>query len=378
MAGKKWLAGPSAVALSLLLAGQALAVTWQAPVQLSAPEAARAGGLVTLGSSVAVAVYNENDRIYRRRSADSGATWSSRLALSVVGTSAHAPAIAGRGDAVDVVWQEADFPSSRIRYARSTNRGRTFSASVALTRIDGRATQPRVARGPNNRVAVIWYDVERGEVRLRVSKDGGLTFGATRRVSSTVAEAPLPVVGVGKGVVYAAYFVNNFRVRARRSLDNGASWSTPATIANNGTPFGLDLTAGGSQAFVAYVAQSGLDTWVRYRRTTNKGGSWSSPANLSSASANESSNPRLSLKGGVVRVAFDRCLDSECVGSAVFYRQSSNGTSWTAAERASHTGPTNASAAGVGYAGRIIALYTGYPPFASAGNGTVHVRRGTP
>jgi hypothetical protein len=89
-----------AVLLSLVLAGQSLAATWTT-VPLTSSGNTWAEGLVTLGSSTAVAVYSDTGAIFVRRSTNSGATWKAPLRLAASGWN---PAIAGRGTNVDVVW----------------------------------------------------------------------------------------------------------------------------------------------------------------------------------------------------------------------------------------------------------------------------------
>jgi hypothetical protein len=119
-----------AVLLSLLLAGQSMAASWGA-VPLSSSGQAYTGGLVTLGTSTAVAVYEDNRAVLVRRSTNSGASWKAPLRLAAT---SGAPAIAGRGTNVDVVWMKSTSEvSSVIRYARSTNSGGTFRSSVRLS-----------------------------------------------------------------------------------------------------------------------------------------------------------------------------------------------------------------------------------------------------
>jgi hypothetical protein len=97
--------------------------------------------------------------------------------------------------------------------------------------------------------------------------------------------------------------------------------------------------------------------------------------NLSPPSARENWGASLSVRDGTVRAVFERCLDLDCNRSGVFYRQSSNGTSWTAAERVSTTARDYAWPAGVGFAGRIIVLYNEFSLASDALD--VTVRTGT-
>jgi hypothetical protein len=355
-----------AVLLSLLMAGQSLAASWGA-VPLTSSGTAMAEGLVTLGTSTAVAVYSDIDAVFVRRSTDSGATWKAPLRLAATGWDA---AIAGRGTKVDVVWIKVTSSAKVVRYARSSDSGKTFRPSVRLSPKAAIASFPSVARGPDGRVAVAWYDESSSKVRVRVSTNGGASF-ASGKTMATVPEVSSPAVTIGKGVIYVAY---NDRSRptdrglvVRRSTNSGSTWSSARLVAadSNGDPLSrVSITAEGGQAYIAYRAGMGPEgTFVRYSRTTDKGKNWTSPANLSSPAAFTSGSPRISLRSGVVRVVFERNLDENGSTGAVFYRQSANGTSWTAAEMVSVPTITPwAWPAGVGFAGKIIVLYTGWSP----------------
>lgn len=358
-----------AVLLSLLLAGQVLAATWGAPVRLNSPGAdyPYPAGLVTLGSSTAVVTYTEGydpSTAYARRSTDSGSTWTAPVTLSR--DVEWGPEIAGRGSDVDAVWTEDE----RLRYARSPDGGASFGSSVALSPSAHRAMDPYVARGPGGQVAVVWQDWVSGTVYVRVSVDGGASFAPQRTLATDPEVEPDGVV-IGKGIIYVAYTIGYEKLRVKRSTDSGATWSTPQRITDKSQGIGVSITAAGRQAYIAYTLRNSDENWfkVTYRQTTDKGASWSPQRQLSRASWT-ASNPHLALKGGTLRAAFERCTPEWdiCVGNRVFYRQSSDGISWTSPERVSPRGEETMPA-GVGFAGKILVLY---------GWGSVDIRAGTP
>jgi hypothetical protein len=372
MARRTGLTLPAALLLSLVLAGQAAAAAWSSPLALTSSGNGWAGDLVTLGASTAVAVYEDGGRVFVRRSTNSGASWAPRVRLSADG---QYPAISGRGSKVDVAWVRGH----TVRYARSTNSGASFGASVVLANPAFLAAdQVDVARGPSGRVAVSWTEVSPGmgsdesRVRVRVSTNGGASFGKTKTLATSARGS---TVAAGKGVIYVAYSKQNGSVQLRRSRDSGGSWTPATTITRNGE--GAQLTASGAHAYIGY-AQGSAASWVRYRRSTNKGATWTSPVNLSSSTGRPSYSLHMSLKSGVVRAAFERCLDAACDTSGVFYRQSSNGTSWTAAEKVSTDAGRDAHPAGVGFAGRIIVLYGIHVGLDGYLDPNVYVRTGAP
>ena len=239
-------------------------------------------------------------------------------------------------------------------------------------------------------MAVAWHQApidtfETNTIQVRVSGNGGTSFDAPTTLASISADwMRPPAVAVGGGVIYVAYFINDTNVRLRRSLDGGVTWKPPVTVSNNGSVamniVALSAVAAGDRAYVAFTVENAGQTWTRYRRTANSGASWSSPIDLSVPSANPSLIPELALKAGVLHAAFEQCGDPSCATSAVYYRSSANGTTWSAAEKVSHNGPEWAYPGGVGFAGRIIVPYSadngGTDPFGP--NSDVFVRTGTP
>jgi hypothetical protein len=367
----------TAAFLTLVLATQAIAATWSQPIPLTSSGKAYAGvpGLVTLGTSHVVAAYLNNGRVIVRRSTNGGATWLApqRLALDAI-----SPAIAGRGTSVDVVW----YKNSRVRYARSTNSGASFRTTVALSpgiKIFGGAA---VGRGANGLVVVAWMQATRMivdgpfDVYARVSTNGGASFGQARLLGEghsllSRLHGKQLSVAAGTGVAYVAYSGwddIDYGVHVRSTRDGGGSWAPSTFFAGQYSP-ALSMTAAGRQAYVAYERYADYcdndgciyENWIEYRRTTDRGSNWSAARNLTMPDHGYAGNPVISLKGGVVRAAFQRSMDGN-----IWYSQSSNGLSWTPPEQVS----PNGAPAGVGHATRIIVLYSN--------EDNVFVRTGSP
>jgi hypothetical protein len=341
-------AGVGAALLALSLVGPTLALSWSAPTAFTTSGDAVGGGVAATGTSSAVAVYDDSGRIYVRRTTDSGATWTSRLRLS---TDGYESAIAARGAKVDVVW----ISNNRVRYARSTNGGASFAAPVALSPSGGGAEMPSVARGPDGRVAVVWNDWIAGKVRVRVSTDGGSSFRKAKTLVTSMAWGPMPSVAIGKGVIYVAYYIDETRLRMRRSTDSGTTWAAAVTVTNGGFDYaGSSLTAAGTQAYIGYTVFDSTGPRAMYRRTTDKGKSWSSAAQLAGAGF----QPQLALQGGVVRAVFGTC-DANCEATGLKYRQSADGISFTAAETLATPSTTVFEwPDGLTFAGRVIVIST--------------------
>lgn len=337
--------------LALTVAGNTLAAAWNLPVTLDSEVFPfdSGGGLVTVGNSTAVAAYSNPGGTHVRRSTDSGTTWDDSIQLSASGSGV---AITGRGSSVDVVWSEG----RSLYYARSSDWGATFGASVAIHSlapcIECVHQSLSLARGPGGLVAVAWTVHSEGteiEFYVMVSHDGGHSFREPKLLAFGVGGDIR--VAIGGCVVYVAYPDEtyprlDFPIVVRRSLDAGASWTGPQLIAKTDLSATFSIAAAGDKAYVAWTARV-HSTWIRYRRTTNRGATWSSGMDLTSRSGN-AREPVISLRSGVVRLAYAKSLDS-----GVRYRASADGATWTRAQTVSNSG----TPLGVGFAGNAIVIY---------------------
>jgi len=386
--GRVSLAAPVAVLLSFLIAAQATAVTWSPRVRLTTSGTAFGHGLVTLDSSNAVLLYDAGPYVYVRRSTNSGMNWKPKQRISDDSGRGLFADIAGRMNDVDVVYEDEDSSTdtSTLSYRRSTNSGATFGTPVPLRTLawdDG--FDPAVGRGPGDVVAVAWHELPTNTIRVRVSTDGGVSFGPEQTLATVTGTwFHPPVVAVGDGVIYVAYHIDATRIRLRRSLDDGATWRSAVRLSNNGTESPtidtMTATADGAKAYVGYTVTDGTSTWTRFRRTTNRGGSWSAQVDISPPSANPSLSPELALVGGTLHAAYEQCVAPSCKGSMAMYRSKTATTAFTTPEQASHPATEWASPAGVGRAGRVIVGYTADNgednPFEP--NTDIFVRTGTP
>jgi hypothetical protein len=342
---------PLAITCLLLLPALTTAgpAPWGTHISLTSSGRGVARDLVVLGQSTAIVAFQQGGAIWVRRSADSGITWDPATRIA---RSGEIPAIAGYGRHVDVAWLHGGV----VRYATSTNGGASFGAPVALS--DPVADDVSVARA-GARVVIVWR-ADWDEVVARTSEDGGATFGDPNRVAHSEAwNADATAVAVADGVIYIAYLpdIVGSKVRVRRSLDGGATWSRPARIGENFPIGSMTIVAEGSEVYVGYAERDRYNVWTAIKRSGDAGVTWDRRVDLSAPTANPSFTPVLNVHHGVVRAAFERCMDRTCVYSAIFFRRSTNGYDWTAEERVT-PGPGDRAVAGVGFVGRNIVAYS--------------------
>src|SRR5712692_3474556 len=172
-------------------------------------------------------------------------------------------------DSVYVAWDNASFNAGKssannaLLFARSTDGGRTFSSPIAVNTLTGGpssviAADPFV--GPNGEVYVAWHDVQNNTLLVNSSFDGGVTFGQPQTISPTIVafDDGIPAMatrrallypacdadrssGPNRGTLYCSWMdetaTNGTDIFVARSVDRGATWSTPVRV--NDDPTGV-------------------------------------------------------------------------------------------------------------------------------------------
>jgi hypothetical protein len=147
------------------------------------------------------------------RSPDGGNSWSEPVRVHADGWVFDACPHAGpslqvdAAGAVHVAWWTGKEGAAGVYYARSTDSARTFAAPVALgTARFSRAAHVQLALGADGLVAAAWDDgtLKVPQVKLRLSRDNGATFGAAEPVSAPGRAATFPVLtAAGRRVTVA-------------------------------------------------------------------------------------------------------------------------------------------------------------------------------
>jgi hypothetical protein len=378
-----------ALLLSLSLASDALAITWGANVAITGAGSGWAwpGSLAVSSSTTAHVAYEQavlgSWGVYYRRTTNSGTSWSPpvRLSRSDIGEAGSAN-VEAYGSAVDAVWLEGDDTlaglDTVVMYRRSADAGVTWSDAVALTPPQESAGMPRVARR-GSLVVLTWTNEVNGRVYARASTNGGATWSARILLATTTRKVGtryegFPVVAIGTGVVYVAYYSASKTLRIRRSTNSGSTWTSAAILATNGSGWTPSLAASGSTVVLGYAAVTSTDSWAVIRRSTTKGVSWGSAVDVGGRSSAPSFSPVVSVRGTRWMLAFERCTSSSCTTSDAWYRASTNaGSTWASASRVSVRHRSWEAPTDVDVATKTLVVYTD----SNRSAGDVDVRQGS-
>ena len=135
--------------------------------------------------------------LWLRRSVDGGKSFSDRLKIPD-SKPARAPALAVHGNTVYLAWTVGDDPSADVRVARSTDGGASFAAPVIVERSKGYSDAPKLSVDSQGTLHLVYGESERGlfagrHVRYARSTDGGRSFEKPRNISG--ADAGFPSLG---------------------------------------------------------------------------------------------------------------------------------------------------------------------------------------
>ena len=256
-------------------------------------------------------------RSYVKRTTDGGASWGAQPVWTADGDLAT---LAGRGNTVDLVWRDNQ---GYARYVRSVDGGASFTGHIRLSKTVLRADSLSVARGAGGLVAVSWLEQSTYHVSVRVSDNGGASFGPASHWPDS-GDGTVDVA-IGGGVVYLTYFASSGNIVVRRSHDAGATWSKATTVSSDSYSYDPVVVADAHGAYFAFTTAHAGRGQISYRRTTNAGMSWTTTAPLSPTTWS-SMNLSMTLDGGTLRAAFWR---SSGGGGQVEYTESADGVNWT-------------------------------------------------
>jgi hypothetical protein len=150
-----------------------------------------------------------NYDIFIKSSNYNGTTFGSNINLSNnPGFSEH-PQIAAYDNNVYAIWADDASGNREVLFARSEDNGTSFDEIKNLSNNTSDSFNQEIAVYGDN-VYVVWLDQGQGQgantnILLRVSSDGGATFGRTVNISSNANQETFPKVAAYEGSIYIAW-----------------------------------------------------------------------------------------------------------------------------------------------------------------------------
>ncbi len=219
--------------------------------------------------------------------------------------------LASDGDGnVLAIWCTQQLPASPdindVWVSSSFNDGRTWSAPINITanNQDRNELHPSIATDGSGRWMAVWNagtsvgpdEYSDWDIQFSHSLDNGQTWTIPAALNTDFAtDHPKvdwePVIATDNNGTWVCTWVSQSTVFSARSLDNGMTWSAPATVGNGAVPvegyYHRDLATDGLGNWIAawgtrrQVGQ-GLDHDVVYSRSVNNGATWSAQSVLNS------------------------------------------------------------------------------------------------
>lgn len=138
-----------------------------------------------------------NHEIYYIKSTNSGTSWTTGKRLTWTSGSSQLPAIAADpSDNLHLLWNDETPGNNEIYYKKSTDGGATWTASRRLTSTSKDSYSAAVALDSSSHIHVVWHDYTPGNIEIYYmqSTDGGTTWTASKRLTATSGYSMWPDV----------------------------------------------------------------------------------------------------------------------------------------------------------------------------------------
>lgn len=196
------------------------------------------------------AAWTEYDGVlWYSRSSDGGDTFSAPLPIT--GEIRHGPArgpslAVDAGKGIYLAWTVGEDPNADIRIAMSNDNGRSFGAPRVVFKSEGHSDAPKIVVGPTGNLHLVYAESPAGpfaryHIRYARSTDGGRSFETPRAISgasnAAYESSHFPALSAdGDGNLYLLWELFPSRQRRSRGLgftissDAGQSFAPPAVV----------------------------------------------------------------------------------------------------------------------------------------------------
>ncbi|MFL6473437.1 MAG: sialidase family protein [Nitrososphaera sp.] len=232
-----------------------------------------------------------NYDIFIKDSRDGGATFGTPVNLSNNSGFSEHPQIAAYDNKVYAIWADDTSGNREVLFTRSEDNGNSFDKINNLSNNTSDSFNQEIAVFGEN-VYVVWLDQDENNntnILLKVSVDGGSTFGSTMNISSNANQETFPKISAYGGNVYVAWNMVKENQNERgnqglffvRSLDDGKTFGNTIKL-NQEDNFGEVQIAAYNET--VYVVSGGLHSanvdGILFTMSTDGGGSFSQPITI--------------------------------------------------------------------------------------------------
>lgn len=251
------------------------------------------------------------EKLRAARSTDGGASWHPYVEFYTgVNTYPTALHLTSNGTRVTAIWRH-NVTLSRIYSASTTDGGVTWSTPVAISE-DGKQSEDPHAISDGTRITAIWHLGSTGNevVQTAFSIDGGASWSTPQNLSSTDRRADLPRVIFDGDVIIAAWAHEDadgdFRIQIASSADGGVTWAPTITLSPpDDSGIEPQLVRNGSATSIIWEQRIGSYGRVQVSTSTDDGATWSAPLTLSD-DGGTGDTPAIISYGGTLTAAWQR------------------------------------------------------------------------
>jgi len=181
------------------------------------------------------------DDVMYKKSKDGGASWTSLKRLTWTSVETSMPAfVVAPDDSLHVVWRDSAPGNREIYYKNSTNGGTSWNGSKRLTWTSTTSSAPDITVDLNDKIHVVWQDYSLGyyELFYRSSTDGGITWAVTRRLTWHPRFSEYPNITVASdNIIHLAWYnfvsSTNPEIFYKSSTDGGITWGATQRLTWN-------------------------------------------------------------------------------------------------------------------------------------------------
>ncbi len=231
--------------------------------------------IAVYGPHVYIAWYDHSKKSVMLNISNDGGNTFKRVAVTSI-DNAVINGIIAKGSYINIVWTSEVNGQYDVFLSHSSD-GLAFK-TINVSNNDGDSTFPAID-ADGNMVYIAWIDSTYGntEVLLRVSKDGGNTFGDTINISNSKGNSESVSIAAEGSSVYVAWHDNSydrFGVFISASHDYGNTFSDATMLSDPNMDSGFAaVLAEGKDVYVAWISNIGnsSDANSIYLRVSNDG-----------------------------------------------------------------------------------------------------------